>query len=434
MRWLHELARAAGDRRGDGDPEHRERRTTKSGPAARAHCSSTGNSSTATVPPPGRFIEPRVSVPRPRERPGDREAEAAARRTLAPRAAAVEALEHAARPPQAPGRGRGRGPRCGPSPHDYRHLAPGRRVVRAFSISTSSARSRSARRAPRGRRRRPCTSERRCRRASAAARQRSTARLGCVPQRRSALRAARGPPRGSSTSSSSTIAARRSTSAVPGVELRDHARGARPRRAPPRAATAVRSAGCAADARRRPRTRAGPSISALDAIRHLVERARSASAARSCLRRPREPTGRQPASRRAAPSRRRSGSAICRAISAAGEQAEQQHRASHERELGDRAAHGVLDGGDALGDPHGADRRASPEHRHRGREDILAEAAAGPLRLHAATAERRGDLGTVRSSWCRVWRCSRCRPRRGPASRRRSPAAHRRGARAGERP
>ena len=185
----------------------------------------------------------------------------------------------------------------------------------------------------------------------------------------------------------------------PGVELGGDARVTPAARASSRRSRS-RSAGCAADVRRRRRIRAGrrsaaATRSAISLKEVLSERCSELPS--TTARADRSP----PASRLAAPSRRLSGSATCRAITPACEQAEQQHGAGDERELGHGAAHGVLHRGDALGDAHRADGASTLQHRHRGGEDVLAEAVAGALGLHGPSAQRGGDLrstGVARSS------------------------------------
>ena len=154
-----------------------------------------------------------VSVPGPRQRPGDRQTQAAPRRTLLTCATAVEALEHELILP-------GREARTAVADLDAtvlagdRHLATRRRVVQRVLDQHVQCSVEVGARAPRGRPRdrRPPQARSDVPRRSHASARRSVAPHRCTSicspcSSRSSARLR--------TSSSSTIAARRSTSAVP---------------------------------------------------------------------------------------------------------------------------------------------------------------------------------------------------------------------------
>jgi hypothetical protein len=77
-------------------------------------------------------------------------------------------------------------------------------------------------------------------------------------------------------------------------------------------------------------------------------------------------------------------------------EAEQQSQRSHQRERERVVAHLVVDGVDALGHAHGADRPARAHHRDGGEEQVLVEVVAAPLALRGAAAQGGRDLGPGR--------------------------------------
>ena len=118
----------------------------------------------------------------------------------------------------------------------------------------------------------------------------------------------------------------------------------------------------------------------------------------------------------------RSGSAICRAIRPPASRPSSSTVPATSASLATVDADRVLDGGDALGDPHRADRcaaRAARARPSRGCSAAGCGSRAAPGRSGRA-APRRSPGGCV--ARCRAWRCWRCRRARGPASRRRSRA------------
>ena len=116
-----------------------------------------------------------------------------------------------------------------------------------------------------------------------------------------------------------------------------------------------------------------------------------------------------------------------------GEQPERQHEPADQPDRKPRAADRPVHGRDALRDPHRAGGPARPgQHRHRRREDLLAERLRRAAHLGDVARERRGDLRTAavraaararrrRSRPASARRARRSRPGRAPRARRAGP-------------